>query len=483
MNPHSHLFRWQVITFATLWIGYAGYYVCRSNLSVAGPMLQAELAEQPAGAVENWLRDAREGFSSRMTAAVDRGRSLVGLSRAETGDAPPVVKREESTGKRRFGLIASVSILFYALGKFTSGMACDFLGGRRMFLFGMVASAACTVAFGLATGFAAFLIIWSMNRLVQSMGWSALVKVASRWFPAARHGTIFGVLTLSYLFGDAIARLGLGALLHFGLGWRGLFFAAAGTLAGIALISSFTLKSSPADVGAIEPDANPDNVYGQGGNAPRPSDLFDLLWPLATSFSFWLVCIMSFGLTLVRETFNVWNPIYLKEAVGLSDSGAATASALFPLVGGLSTIAAGLLTDRVAGGRRGSVMFPFLALLVAALYGLARVSPDSGPLVPLALTSVVSFALLGPYSFLTGVISLDFGGKRGSSTAAGLADTAGYLGAVISGYGVGAIAEQHGWAGAFSTLGAVAAMTLVAAALYWYLHDFRRRSPSTTAGV
>jgi len=224
-------------------------------------------------------------------------------------------------------------------------------------------------------------------------------------------------------------------------------------------------------------------VYGQGGNAPRPADLFDLLWPLATSFSFWLVCIISFGLTLVRETFNVWNPIYLKEAVGLSDSGAATASALFPLVGGLSTIAAGLLTDRVAGGRRGSVMFPFLALLVVALFGLAQVAPDSGAILPLALTSVVSFALLGPYSFLTGVISLDFGGKRGSSTAAGLADTAGDFGAVISGYGVGAIAEEHGWSGAFSTLGTVAVITLLAAALYWYLHDFRRRPPSTSPGV
>jgi OPA family glycerol-3-phosphate transporter-like MFS transporter len=191
------------------------------------------------------------------------------------------------------------------------------------------------------------------------------------------------------------------------------------------------------------------------------------------------VCIISFGLTLVRETFNVWNPIYLKEAAGLTDGGAATASALFPLVGGLSTITAGFLTDAIARGRRGTIMLPFLALLVAALFGLSKLSPGSGALVPLALTSVISFALLGPYSFLTGVLSLDFGGKRGSSTAAGLADTAGYLGAIISGYGVGAIADEHGWSAAFATLGAVAVITLAAAALYWYLHDVRRSRGAT----
>jgi OPA family glycerol-3-phosphate transporter-like MFS transporter len=475
MNRQQQLFRWQLITFATLWVGYAGYYVCRSNLSVAGPSLQAELAGQPVSATEEWINQARDGFSHRLGGAITYAQRLVGLGDDKPATVAPQKPREESSGKRRFGLIASVSILWYALGKFTSGMVCDFVGGRRMFLFGMLASVVCTVLFGLATGFAAMLAVWSVNRLVQSMGWSALVKVASRWFPAARHGSIFGVLTLSYLFGDAIARLGLGALLYLGLGWRGLFFAAAGLLAAISLVSMFTLKSSPADVGADEPDANPENVYGPQGNAPRPADLFDLLWPLASSFSFWLVCVISFGLTMVRETFNTWNPIYLKEAVGLTDSGAATASALFPLVGGLSTIAAGLATDRLTRGRRGMVMLPFLGLLVAALYGLAQREPGEGVVVPLLLTSLVSFALLGPYSFLTGVISLDFGGKRGSSTAAGLADTAGYLGGIISGYGVGAIADEHGWSAAFATLGAVAVATLVAAMLYWYMHDVRRR--------
>ena len=203
-----------------------------------------------------------------MSGTFARLRQLLGGEEQAPPAAAAKPKREESTGKRRFGLIASVSILFYAFGKFAGGMISDFMGGRRMFLVGMFASVGCTVAFGLSTGFAAFLVIWSLNRLVQSVGWSALVKVASRWFPVQRHGTIFGVLTLSYLFGDALARLGLGALLHFEIGWRGLFFAAAGVLAAIALVSTFTLKSSPAEVGATEPEANPENVYGAKGNAP-----------------------------------------------------------------------------------------------------------------------------------------------------------------------------------------------------------------------
>jgi OPA family glycerol-3-phosphate transporter-like MFS transporter len=276
------------------------------------------------------------------------------------------------------------------------------------------------------------------------------------------------------LFGDSLARIFLSRLLLWNVDWRTLFFAAAGLLTVVMFASWFTLKSCPGEVGAPEPEANPANVYGEKGNSPRPANLIDLLWPLATDFSFWLVCVMSFGLTLIRETFNNWNPTYLQEVAGLNQDGAALASALFPFVGGLSAISAGVLTDRLTKGKRGVVIFLFLAIMVAALYGLSKLEPGVGATLPLILTSLVSFSMLGPYSFLTGVMSLDFGGKRGSSTAAGLADTAGYLGAVVSGYGVAVLAGESGWGVAFSALAAVSTVTLSAAGLYWYLHDVRR---------
>jgi MFS transporter, OPA family, glycerol-3-phosphate transporter len=475
VKSQSLLFRWQTITLVTLWVGYAGYYVCRSDFSVAAKALQADLAEEPTGPVEEWLEQSRAAMGQWISGALGSARAMVGLSVPEAAPAA-AKKKDDDLGKRRFGLILSVSILCYTLGKLFSGIGGDFLGGRRLFLLGMLGSIICTVLFGLSTGFATLLFLWCGNRLVQSVGWNGLVKVASRWYPVERHGAILGVLTLSYLFGDSLARVFLSGLLSFGIDWRTLFFAAAGLLTVVMCVSWFTLKSCPGDVGAPEPDANPANVYGAKGNSPTPASLFDLLWPLATDFSFWLVCVMSFGLTLIRETFNNWNPTYLQEVAGLGKDRAALASALFPFVGGLSAITAGVLTDRLTKGRRGVIIFAFLAIMVAALYGLSKLEPGVGATLPLILTSIVSFSMLGPYSFLTGVMSLDFGGKRGSSTAAGLADTAGYLGAVVSGYGVAVLAAESGWGVAFSALATVSTVTLFAAGLYWYLHDVRKKA-------
>ena len=46
MNTNHSLKRWQWITAGSLFTGYAAYYICRSNLSVATPLLMAEYADR-----------------------------------------------------------------------------------------------------------------------------------------------------------------------------------------------------------------------------------------------------------------------------------------------------------------------------------------------------------------------------------------------------------------------------------------------------
>jgi hypothetical protein len=41
--------------------------------------------------------------------------------------------------------------------------------------------------------------------------------------------------------------------------------------------------------------------------------------------------------------------------------------------------------------------------------------------------------MMAPYSYLSGAISLDFGGKQGSASASGIIDGTGYLGGVFAG--------------------------------------------------
>ena len=76
--------------------------------------------------------------------------------------------------------------------------------------------------------------------------------------------------------------------------------------------------------------------------------------------------------------------------------------------------------------------------------------------------------LFRSYTFLSGAIALDMGGRRGSSTAAGLADGVGYLAGMLSGYGVGQVAQSQSWDVVFDGLFTASWLTSLAGLLYWF---------------
>ena len=408
---------WQRITIALLLVGYAGYYLCRSDLSVATPLLIKTFGAQ-------------------------------GLDKAALGG------------------IVSLGTLAYAFGKFINGSIADHVGGRRMFLLGMGGAIAATFVFALG-GLPLFTLAWIANRLIQSTGWVGMVKLTGRWFAFSRYGTVMGIISLSFLFGDFFSRVLLGELITSGLGWRGVFYVSGGVLGAIFLATFFLLKESPRDIGEPEPGANPTNLFGDEGHDERQASLGSLLGPLLRSPVFWVVCGLSFGFTLVRETFGTWTPQYLTEVAGMEAGAAGTASSLFPLFGGLSVLVCGYASDRLGSGGRALLILLGLILSVPALLALGYAPLGHSPLAALITLGVVAFVMIGPYSFLAGAVSLDFGGKRGSATAAGWIDGIGYLGGILAGKGVGDVAEHYGWARAFLALACVTGVSCVAAFVYW----------------
>jgi OPA family glycerol-3-phosphate transporter-like MFS transporter len=184
-----------------------------------------------------------------------------------------------------------------------------------------------------------------------------------------------------------------------------------------------------------------------------------------------LVCGLSLGTTLLRETFNLWIPTYFTQVAGMSNAQAASGSALFPFFGGLSVLAAGFLSDYLGPEGRSRILFGGLCFSVLALLGLAEVTTHAPRFVPLALVAAVAFCLLGPYSYLGGAMSMDFGGKAGSATASGLIDGFGYLAGVLSGNGMAHLAVAYGWQTMFLVLAAVAGFTsFVGGLAVWQQH-------------
>src|SRR2546430_10149921 len=140
----------QCRTLLLLVLGYASCYFCRSNLSVATPLLLDELG--------------RHGIS--------HADAMVSI-----------------------GSMASWGVLAYALGKwFLTGLG-DYWGGKRNLLIATGGAAAFTLLFASSSTRPIFPLAWAGNRLAQPIGWSALIKVCSRWFHYSPYGTVAAILT------------------------------------------------------------------------------------------------------------------------------------------------------------------------------------------------------------------------------------------------------------------------------------------------
>jgi sugar phosphate permease len=425
-SSSRRLVRWQLLTLLLMVVGYAGCYLCRSNFSVTLPLIAESLE--------------RQGY------------------------------RPEQA-RVWLGSIASFGVFAYAMGKFVTGSLADFLGGRRNILFGMLGSVLFSVLFAAGGTVPLFSLAWIGNRAVQSLCWTGMVKVTGKWFSFSSYGTAMGVISLSYLFGDAAARRFMGWLLDAGFGWREVFWAASGGLFCCFLANWLWLRESPLEIGEPEPEANPLNVFGAGGEEPKPASLRALLVPLLTSSQFIVVCILSLGLTLLRETFNTWSASYFSEVIGSSSGTAANQSALFPLLGGASVLVAGWLSDRLGQGGRAAIIFVGCLSTAGVLLLLGSLDFAAASLLPVLLVGLVGFLMIGPYSYLAGAISLDLGGKQGSATACGIIDGVGYLGAILAGDSVARISVAYGWSGTFRTLACVALLTSMAAAVFYRLQS------------
>jgi len=405
---------WQQLTLWLLLSGYIGYYFCRSNYAVIKPVLLAEF-------------------------------SVLGLDLTS------------------LGLISSVGIGAYVVGKLFLGPLSDYIGGRLVFILGMCGSVLSCIYFGTAITLTSFVIAWMMNRFFQAAGWGALIQLVTQWYSFRHYGKVMGFLSLSYLFGDSLVRLTLGHLLNTGYGWRGIMFASAAILAGMSLICWMLLRSSPAVLNLPETRGHPANLFGEDVHRVR---FGRMILTYFKSASFLLILFMSLGLTVLRETFNEWSNTFLVDAGNLTPGSAAQVSAIFPFAGGVAGIAYGYFSDW-AGRHRGIVVGGSQLLLAGLFWGVGSGHFEYHFDNAMIFMGAVAVLLVGPYTYMSGVLIMELSGKKGISSAAAFVDSIGYLGSIFAGYGVAHIAQTYDWRTVFLGLGGLALMTAIAGLLFW----------------
>ncbi len=393
---------------------YIGVYLCRKNLAVAVPLLQSE-----------W-----------------------GLTKAQVG------------------IVGSVSTLAYACGKIGFGPLTDRVGGRLALLGSMLLVALFGAAGALAPSLGVLTLLYSANRLTGAASWGAMVKLLPDWFPSSRLAYACGLLSLSFVFGGAIAVAFAGLIAQWSHdSWSAVLGMPSLVLLLLAVLVWLVL---PGQAGAASASAP-----GQTTRALRLRELPRLF----RERTFLVVLGLSFALNLLRETFNFWTVDFIRTQGGsqVSSAAAALLSTPFDLCGAAGIVLMGWLYGHLSRSARQGMVAGVLVALAALLWVFPRFF-DAG-LGPLAIgIGLIGFLTYGPYSLLAGVLAIETRGQESAATVAGFVDGVGYLAGLLSGVVFGKLLTLGGYRLGFE---AMAAVTLGSAALCLFLYPKPARPPQT----
>ncbi len=400
--------RVRVRVFAAAFIGYAAYYLVRTNLS--------PIAKQ---------------FGEAM-----------------------------HYDKSQLGDLAMASGLAYGLGKLFLGALSDRSNARWFMPVGLLLSAGCNVAFARASGFPMHLGLWAFNGFVQGMGWAPCGRILAHWFGVSERGRAFGVWNVSHNLGGAFIGplAGLMAQSH---GWQGAFYVPALLAAATALYLLVELRDTPQSVGLPSPVAEEPPTRQQGGANAARGDAWALV--LANPWM-WLLALANFFAYVIRYSLLDWGPTFLQEARGATLMQGAWSTFVYEGAGLVSTLTFGWLTDRF-GGRRALLGLVCLVPMAAAFRLL--VSGATGqPSLGIVLFGVVGFSIY-PLLMLFTIIALELTSKEAIGAAAGFIGLFGYLGKGAQAKGLGWLAMHLGWDAALVALGGVIAAECLLLVVLW----------------
>ncbi len=392
--------------------------------------------------------------------------------------AMPVMEKQLGISKSNLGLFLTLHGVLYGISKFGNGILGDRADGRKFMALGLAAAAVLNVMFGLSTAILAFGIIWMINGYFQGMGYPPCARLLAHWFSPKELATKMAYWNASHSLGGAGVLILCGYLVTYNPGnWQICFFVPAGIALTVACGLLLWLRDTPESVGLPE-------IAGTHVAAPTPEfeqtthDFRAFLWERVFSDKYiWIVSIANFFVYVLRYAIFDWGPTMLKEVKGIELHDAAWMVAGFEFAGLVGIISSGWMTDRWFRGR-GAPLCIFYMLAAGATIFMFWIAPPKVMWLNTALLAAAGFFIYGPQA-LVAVIVVKLATKRAAATAVGLTSIFGYASTVVTGWGLGTVAQNYGWDYVFGSLLGFAGVgaILFTIALPGYVDDYSQPVP------
>ena len=377
----------QNLMVGTLWITYAMYYLGRVNISVVLPMLALDL----------------------------------GASRAEVG------------------ALGTVFFWVYGIGHFVSGEIGSHVSPFRLVAFGLLATAIINLVFAFQTSLIAMLLLWGLNGVAQSGGWSPMFRILAERIHLGRIKRVSTLMPFSYVFGTAFTWTLVGALAA-GEDWRIAFW-----LPGLALLGVLAFW------------------WKAGIDAPKAKSSGLRLATIISEARG--IAFIMLAAAMSGYVFNgtlIWLPTYILDSNLVAANLVGTVAALTQVMAII-----GLFLARYRVVRGGQVFVTAVQMLSLAGLAFLLLAVTEG-LLMLLIVAIALMLLNGAFGLVVSSMPLLMAQPGRASSVTGSVNMMSTFFGGMAGFSIGGLAEASGWGAVFAFWGL---LLLLASLLIW-----RRRS-------
>ncbi|HUN80432.1 MAG TPA: MFS transporter [Phycisphaerae bacterium] len=433
------------------------------------------------------------------------------LCRYNLSPVAPELKHDLGFNNSQYGMINSGRDGAYAVGQMINGLFTDRVGGKQAMTIGAIATIILNLLFGAATWSSAGLsmmvftlvAIRSIDGYMQAFGAPGMVKINAAWFRRRERGAFAGIFGFMINIGTwGAGQLGKSLILglsipllfttiHFrALNWRYIFIIPPFIVAVIIILMNLLVKNTPEEAGFhIKHDEEPT------GETDEHIGLMDVFRKIASNRTVWIVAFAYFCTGFVRRGVETWWAVYLDDTWNAGKgSGLYTAFVWgLPITASFGSLLSGYISDKLFNSRRAPVA-AIMYIIQAGLTLIALLIPHHGDTtraaVAVCLVIGISMMCNSTHSILGTAAPMDLGGRKMTGCSFGIIDSFQYYGALLSGYGLGALfdylggaskAAGHGHLSPYAWFGSMLPFGLLGAGLMTYL--WIRHGKSGVAGT
>ena len=368
--------------------------------------------------------------------------------------------------KQGIGIAASAVSIAYAFSKFVMGTLSDRSDARKFLTVGLVIASLVMMAVGflpfsttdMGLNIAMLFVIMLFVGVISGMGWPPCGRVMAYWFSNNERSFKMSLWNTSHTFGSGtlglLAIFGVNLFADMGIEqtWRANFIVPSAFALLLAAFCWWALRDTPESCG-LPSVADWRNDHSGvktkekvGEKVPFKTQLVDYV--LKNKWV-WMIALANAFVYMVRYGVGDWSPTFLQESGIMDKAECKVAFSIHNYVGGLGTIACGLISSRFFKGKCAppTIIFMAFVLVGTLIYWqmplLADLTGISAKVWAYVSLIIIGFCIYGPVALVT-IQALNLVPKNAAGTAAGFVGLSGYLigDSLLSKIIIGSIADK-----------------------------------------